>query len=54
MICVMQLKKRERYKIFERILDCMADNGYINDADEKQKEMIQNFNTIVKDLTKFE
>jgi len=47
---IMGLKQRDRYKVIERVLDCLADNGYINDTDEKQKEMEDNFKNIVKDL----
>jgi len=47
---IMQLKTRDRYKTLERILDCMADNGYVADTKENQKEMVDNFNNVVKDL----
>jgi hypothetical protein len=47
---IMQMKTRDRYKTFERILDCMSDNGYVADTKEAQKEMVDNFKNIVKDL----
>jgi hypothetical protein len=47
---LMQMKTREKYKILERILDCMADNGYVNDTPDMQKEMVADFNNVVKDL----
>jgi len=47
---IMKIRRRDRYKILERILDCIADNGYVNDSKEMQKEMLDNFNNIVRDL----
>ena len=47
---ILQFKTADRYKILQRILDCMADNGYVNDNKEIKKEMLDNFKNIVKDL----
>ena len=47
---IMQMKTRDRYKTLERILDCMSDNGYVADTKEAQKEMVDNFKNVVKDL----
>jgi hypothetical protein len=42
--------RKEKYKLLEKILDCIIDNGYINDTDDRQKEMIAKFNNLAKDL----
>jgi hypothetical protein len=48
LIC--QEKKRKTHKQLDAFLDYMADSGYINDTDEKQKEMKDKFRLLVNDL----
>jgi hypothetical protein len=49
-IVKLSLKARARFKPIEKVLDCIADNGYVNDTEEKQKEMQNMFKSIVKHL----
>jgi uncharacterized protein YaaR (DUF327 family) len=47
---LMQLKNKEKYKALERILNYIADNGYVNDTKDVKKETLDKFKRIVKDL----
>ena len=46
----MQLENKEKYKALERILNYIADNGYVNDTKDVKKETLDKFKRIVKDL----
>ena len=47
---ILRSKSRECYKKLEAFTDYMADEGYINDTDEKQKELIAQYKNLVKHL----
>jgi hypothetical protein len=42
----LKIKKKE----LDRLLDCIIDNGYINDTDEKQTEMIHKFTELTRNI----